>query len=130
MIKEYIVGALAVVDIVAMVYDISKTEEGLKKGVGVEGNEVVTYLFGLKPGTVQLDLWNGAWIAGFAALGLVHFGNINMAYAAVGASVAALAVDTVKHYLGGRLWSALLTGKKLKQDRTAWQKFLGLGIGD
>jgi hypothetical protein len=130
MIKEYIVSALAVADIAAMVFDVSKTEEGLKKGVAEEGNSTVTYLFGMKPGTTQLDLWNGAWIAAFAVLGLVHFGDLRVAAAAAGASTVALGVDTVKHYLGGRLWSALLSGKKLKQDRTAWQKFLGLGIGD
>ncbi len=118
-----ILFVVALLDVVSTIFDVTLTETGIAKGVGVEGNEVVTTLSGTsKPGRVFLYLWNGLFIVAFVALGL-FFNNP----AAHGIALVVLAVDSVKHWIGGRMWKTLLKGGTIKQDHTIWQKFLGLG---
>jgi len=119
-----------IANILATVYDVVKTEQGLKKGVGQEGNEIVTNLFGAKPGSLQLYLWNFVFTGAFStAVILWGFGPTSvLGLLSKGLFFSFIGVDAARHYLGGRLWDHLLTGKPLKKDRTAWEKFLGLGI--
>jgi hypothetical protein len=123
MIKFIVFGILAAIDAIASVYDVSSTEKGIKRGVGVEGNEVVTTLARTdKPGSLFLYLWNFGFITLIAALG--SFVNNP---AVTGFSIAVLAVDAAKHVIGGYKWNVLLRGGTLPTETTAWQKFLGLG---
>ena len=126
MVLNFVLAAIAAVDIAFTVFDVGYTEKGIAKGVGVEGNEFVTTLDGTKPSYVFLYIWNFVFIAALGAVGFLLGHNPAVA----GAVPAILAADAGKHYLGGRLWKALLEGKQVKKDRTAWEKFLDLGIED
>lgn len=118
-----------VADILATVYDVVKTEQGLKKGVAGEGNEIVGWLFGAEPGALWLYLWNFAFIGLLATAAIVwgfHY-NDNGAIAD-GLFFSLIPIDAFKHYMGGRKWRILMAGGKIKEDRTAWEKFLGFGV--
>ena len=84
-------------------YDILMTEEGLKAGVGVEGND---WLVGEKPSALALYLRDGLVNLPFIALPLVSHivGNDPLAYG----TLSGLAVIAIKHVMGGRAWAKLL----------------------
>lgn len=90
----------------ANAYDIVVTEEGIKAGVAVEGND---WLVGPKPSALALYLRDGLINLPFIALPLVShiLGNDPLAYG----SLAGLAVIAIKHVMGGRAWAKLLLKK-------------------
>lgn len=119
----YAILVLAVFDLVGTVYDVTLTVRGIRKGVGVEGNPTVKFLSGTdKPGYVFLYTWNLLWVGGATAAALLM-----QSPAVYGGAVALLAVDGVKHFIGGHKWNVLLHGGTLPKDYTIWQKFLDLG---
>ena len=121
--KLFFTALLIMLDLAATVYDVEMTEKGIKKGVGVEGNEFVDAIDRTnKPGTAFLMFWNMGFI-GLVAGALAFSDNP----AVLGFGFVMLAVDAIKHVIGGRMWSKLLSGGTIKQDHTIWQKFLGLG---
>ena len=109
------VAALAV-GVAGNIYDVIKTEQGIKKGVGVEANGDNP-----KPTAEQLYLSNAPWFFGVSIpAGLVALVNPPLA---IGLLVGPV-VYGVKHYLGGREWQRLIDGGKPKPPaQSAWQKF-------
>jgi hypothetical protein len=89
--------------IAADIYDVTLTEQGLKKGVAQEG---YTWLVGSKPSTRALYLRDALVTAMVAAVPLVLFlkGSTPVAYG----TLSAFGVLVIKHIQGGLKWKALL----------------------
>lgn len=136
--------ALAIIagaDVVASIYDANETSKGIKAGVGVEANEIITTLARTnKPSNLFLQVYNFAFIGGVAGLALFlihHFPSQNVEYVAMGGSLAGLAADALKHLQAGLKWRFMIGGGKLDFDgfpipadgkqvaHSAWAKFIG-----
>lgn len=93
------------------VYDVVKTEQGLKKGVAVEA---FTLLVGSKPSAIALYLRDQILLAGCVApaaiFALMH--NVPLAYGACAGPLA----YALKHIQGGRKWAFVIKGGKLDWD--------------
>jgi hypothetical protein len=132
---------IAAADAAAGIYDANETSKGIKAGVGVEGNSVITTLARTdKPSNLFLQVYNFAFIGIVAGLALFlthHFPQQNLEYTAIGGSLASLAADGLKHLQAGLKWRFLTSGGKLDFDgfpipadgkqvaHSAWAKFIG-----
>lgn len=133
--------SVSAVDGVAGIFDANETSKGIKAGVGVEGNEIITTLARTnKPSNLFLQVYNFAFIgivAGLATFLVHHFPGQNVEYAAMGGSLAALFADAAKHLQAGLQWRYMIGGGKLDVDgfpipangvqvaHSAWAKFIG-----
>ena len=131
MIWELVIAGLSGLDIVMGWMDARITNKGIKAGIGVEANEIITTLYRTnKPSLTQLVIFNTLQMGVFLGLGIaaVHFGTENVPYIGYGALPAVLAVDAAKHYQGFREWAWMFRnpGKRIEDiPMTAWQKFIG-----
>lgn len=129
----------AAIDVVGVIYDAVYSEVGIKAGYAVEGNTLITKLFGtVKPSAVQLYVENFAQLAimfGLAAVGVLK-GPENIPYVAFGGGMVGLLLDALHHIQGGLKWRYLLRGGVLDADgfplvngkaqsHNAFQIFLG-----
>ena len=133
--------SVVAVDAATSVYDANETSKGIKAGVGVEGNEVITTLARTnKPSNLFLQVYNLAFIAlvgGLALFLIHHFPGQNVEYVAMGGSLAGLFADAAKHLQAGLQWRYMIGGGKLDFDgfpipadgkevaHSAWAKFIG-----
>jgi hypothetical protein len=119
MLSELLLVPVAL-DTVAMIFDVVQTERGIKKGVGVEANEVIDAVARTdKPSAVFLYIWNYAFIAAVfvAALEMIDRGaGTNLLPIGFGGGLAVLLADAAKHVQGGLKWRYLLAGGKLDFD--------------
>lgn len=93
---------------VATFFDVTKSNEGIKAGVAVEGNPIVNYFFGNKPTLKQLWLENGitgAIVAAVALTGLLF--NTGVFAMGIGGMLAYAA----HHVKGGLEWRKLLNAR-------------------
>lgn len=114
---EYIFAAVAL-DTIGNIYDAAKTEQGLKKGLSIEGNGLIDKLFGTKPSAIQMYVYGfakTAAILGVTMLGVMK-GTQNIPYMASSAGITALIIDGLKHMQGGLQWNYLLKGGVLDQN--------------
>ena len=134
-------AAVAAADVAGGIYDANETSKGIKAGVAVEGNSIITTLARTdKPSNLFLQVYNFVFVgivAGLAIFLVHHFPGQNLEYAAMGGSQAALAADALKHLQAGLKWRFLLKGGKLDFDgfpiptdgkevaHSAWAKFIG-----
>lgn len=132
MVFAIVIAVLVALDLITGWMDARITNKGIKAGIGVEANEVITTLARTnKPSLTTLVLYNVAQMGVFLALGLflkLHFPGQNLSYVATGGLPAFLAVDAAKHYQGFRQWAWMFRNptKRIEdQTQTAWQKFVG-----
>lgn len=124
--------AVTAADSLTSVMDANETSKGIKAGIGVEGNEIITTLARTqKPSNLFLHAYNFAFVGivlGLAALGQ-HLAQAPGTVAVVSVMPpVVLAVDAAKHYQGYRQWKWMFAnpGKRVEdQEQTSWQKFIG-----
>jgi hypothetical protein len=89
--------------VAADIYDVTLTEQGLKKGVAQEG---FAWLVGPKPSALALYLRDALITGVVAAVPLTLFllGSVPGAYG----TLSGLGVLVIKHIRGARAWKALL----------------------
>ena len=109
--------------IAADLYDISKTRQGIKLGVGVEGNGMIVTLAGTdKPSYLQLLVINMLIpILPFGILGLI-FGYDNGPGALM--FTICLAFQVYGHYMAARQWVYLIKGGNPNTMSSSWFKKL------
>lgn len=90
------------------IYDVAQTEQGIKKGVAVEGS---TWLVGQKPSAVALYLRDSLVLLFATAPSLVALA-IHSTPLFYGALLGPVALG-VKHIQGGLAWRYMLKGGKL-----------------
>lgn len=108
--------------VAAEIYDVIKTEKGIKAGLGVEAFD---WLVGPKPSALALYLRDFPILMIVAAPALVFsFVNMPLAWGALAGPLAAAA----RHIQGGRSWAKVIaSGKPFDPNSgpglSAWQKF-------
>lgn len=109
---------LAALSVAAGIYDAIFTEQGIKKQVGVENNNLIKLFFGDKPSAIDLYLYNSIVTALYVGISTVAFlkGSGNIPYIGIGGGIAGLIVNVLKHIQGGLLWRYLIRGGKLDPD--------------
>ena len=112
--------------IVADIYDIRLTVAGIKKGVGVEGNSIITTLAGTdKPTWFQL-----LWINMLVPILPIGISGLISAYDNPPASIffsLMLAFQVYGHWRGGRAWVYLINGGNPNTYLPKWwQKLLDI----
>jgi len=124
MILEVLVAAGVVADVATGFYDARTTVTGIKKGVGVEGNALITAIFGDKPSFLSLTIYNLGITAGF--VGIEYVANHYLIYALMGGAIGALFADAGKHITGAKNWQWLMKGGNPRPKQSVIQKFIGL----
>ena len=125
MIAYIVLLAMFAAAVVADIYDIRKTLQGIKAGVGIEASSIVTTLAGTnKPSFFQL-LWINMLvpILPFGIAGMI-FGYDNPPGAVM--FTICLAFQVYGHWRGGRNWVYLINGGNPWPKLTWWQKLLDL----
>ena len=135
MVWQLITAAFTVADLLTGWMDARITNKGIKAGIGIEGNELITTIFRTqKPSLVQLAGYNVAKLALWMGVGLIfayHFPATSATSPVYLGRVLCpifAAVDAAKHYQGFRQWAWMFRnpGKRVEdQENTAWQKFIG-----
>lgn len=131
MVFEIVMAALVVADLLTGWMDARITDKGIKAGIGVEANEIITTIARTnKPSLKTLVIYNLVQMGVFLGLGFaaIHFGTENIPYVGYGMMPAVIAVDAAKHYQGFRQWAWMFRNptKRIEDmSFTAWQKFIG-----
>jgi hypothetical protein len=122
-------GAIAA-DVVAGLFDETETRHGIVKGVGQEANEIIVNIaHTVKPGALVLDAYNLFWTILFGVPAIVCAVKGSPI---VGGLIGGLIASAGRHAQGALKWRYLINGGQLDRSKglTAWQKILGIGIGD
>lgn len=99
-----LISILIVLSFIAAYVDIHYTSLGITKGVGIEGNELISYLFGPKPTTKQL------WIFEVVVTGILGACALSQVYVLSPFCVGGLILRCViGHLLAARKWHKLLS---------------------
>ena len=135
MVWQLITAAFVAADLLTGWMDARITNKGIKAGIGIEGNEILTTIAGTKtPSLKALVIYNLAQLAigvGVSLIFAYHFPATSATSPVyLGRVIAPVfaAVDAAKHYQGFRQWAWMFRnpGKRVEdQENTAWQKFIG-----
>lgn len=98
-----LISTLIVLSFIAAYVDIHFTSLGISKGIAQEGNELISYLFGPRPTTKQL------WIFEIVVTGLLGACALSQVYVLSPFCVGGLILRcVVGHLLAARKWHKLL----------------------
>ena len=106
-------------------YDAYETNRGIKAGVALEGNWLISAIWGKKPKFWQLLSVDVPIRLGLAALALIP--SPMYPHAMTACAVGALTFAGVKNIQGARqwLWMFKNPGKTLPLMGSAWKQFIG-----
>ena len=120
----YIANVVTLVAVlIADIYDIKQSLKGIQKGVGVEGNSIITTLAGTNKPTFFQYLWINLLIPilPLGVPGLISLHNPGLS----AFSATALSFGIYSHIHGGLDWQYLINGGDPNKLNPAWwQKIL------
>lgn len=125
MIHLYVLPLLAI-ELAAGAFDAFETAKGIKKGSGIESNDIINFLSRTsdgKPATWAIITYNLAKTAILASL------SLGSGPVFVGGSIGGLIASTAGHIQGGIKWRYLNNGGQIDRTKkyTWWQRLLGMG---
>jgi hypothetical protein len=129
-----LIALLTALAVAADIFDVTKTVQGIKLGVGIEANELITTIARTdKPSAAVLYAINLFAIAAYTLAGFIGLFVTLPGFVGVGlvaGSIVILPIAAVKHIQGGREWIWMMKNpmKKLPQPSTIWQKFVGVWV--